>query len=106
MVYLVIKSLEVSETEVFMVTGSLTKDMNSTNDCYRANSIRVLSRILDPSMAIQVDRYLKTAIVDKNPFVSSSALVCGINLTKSVPEVVKRWINETQETVQSKHQMV
>merc|ERR1719181_1794553 len=41
-----------------------------------------------------------------NPFVASSALVCGINLTRTVPDVVKRWVNETQESVQSKHQMV
>merc|ERR1719482_190868 len=57
-------------------------------------------------MVAQIDRYLKTAIVDKNPFVASSALVCGINLTNTVPEVVKRWVNEIQETVSSKHAMV
>jgi len=106
MVYLVTKELEPSEQEVFMIMSCLIKDMNSKNDCFRANSIRVLSRILDPAMAAQIDRYLKTAIVDKNPFVASSALVCGINLTRTVPEVVKRWANETNETVQSKHQMV
>merc|ERR1719326_1385168 len=106
MVCVLIKDLEPSEAESFIITSSLIKDMNSKNDSFRANSIRVLSRILDPAMAAQIDRYLKTAIVDKNPFVASSALVCGINLTKTVPDVVKRWVNETQETVQSKHQMV
>merc|ERR1719326_1024317 len=106
MVCVLIKDLEPSEAESFIITSSLIKDMNCKNDCFRANSIRVLSRILDPAMAAQIDRYLKTAIVDKNPFVASSALVCGMNLTKTVPDVVKRWVNETQETVQSKHQMV
>jgi len=106
MVYLVCKELEANEQEVFMLCSCLIKDMNSKNDCFRANSIRVLSRIIDPAMVAQIDRYLKTAIVDKNPFVASSALVCGMNLTKTVPDVVKRWVNETQETVQSKHQMV
>jgi coatomer protein complex subunit gamma len=106
MVYLVTKELEPSEQEVFMIMSCLIKDMNSKNDCFRANSIRVLGRILDPAMAAQIDRYLKTAIVDKNPFVASSALVCGVTLTRTVPDVVKRWVNETQETVQSKHQMV
>ena len=56
-------------------------------------------------MAAQIDRYLKTAIVDKNPFVSSSALVCGMTLHATVPDVVKRWVNEIQETVNSKHSM-
>eukprot|EP00437_Effrenium_voratum_P041885 CAMPEP_0181477176 /NCGR_PEP_ID=MMETSP1110-20121109/42084_1 /TAXON_ID=174948 /ORGANISM="Symbiodinium sp., Strain CCMP421" /LENGTH=918 /DNA_ID=CAMNT_0023602475 /DNA_START=89 /DNA_END=2845 /DNA_ORIENTATION=- len=106
MVYLVIKELEPSDQEVFICMSCLIKDMNSKNDCFRANSIRVLSRVLDPAMAAQIDRYLKTAIVDKNPFVSSSALVCGMTLHATVPDVVKRWVNEIQETVNSKHSMV
>mmetsp|Transcript_108883 Transcript_108883/g.192559 ORF Transcript_108883/g.192559 Transcript_108883/m.192559 type:complete len:927 (+) Transcript_108883:86-2866(+) len=106
MVYLIAKELEPSEQEVFMMMSCLIKDMNSKNDCFRANSIRVMSRILDPAMAAQIDRYLKTAIVDKNPFVASSALVCGISLTRTTPEVVKRWVNEVQTTVQSPHHMV
>eukprot|EP00922_Rhytidocystis_sp_ex-Travisia-forbesii_P037494 GHVS01055872.1.p1 GENE.GHVS01055872.1~~GHVS01055872.1.p1 ORF type:complete len:858 (+),score=150.16 GHVS01055872.1:321-2894(+) len=106
MVYLLIKSLEVNETEVFIVTSSLTKDMNCANDCYRANAIRVLSKIVDPSMAAQIERYLKTAIVDKNPFVASSALLCGIQLLRTAPEVVRRWVNEVSESVSSKHPMV
>lgn len=106
MVYLIIKELDPTESEVFICMSCLIKDMNSKNDCFRANSIRVMSRILDPAMAAQIDRYLKTAIVDKNPFVASSALVCGINLMKTAPEVVKRWVNEIQETVNSKHSMV
>lgn len=106
MLYLMIKELEPSENEVFICMSCLIKDMNSKNDSFRANSIRVLSRILDPAMAAQIDRYLKTAIVDKNPFVASSALVCGINLVRTSPDVVKRWVNEIQETVGSKHAMV
>eukprot|EP00930_Biecheleria_cincta_P060684 TRINITY_DN462_c0_g1_i1.p1 TRINITY_DN462_c0_g1~~TRINITY_DN462_c0_g1_i1.p1 ORF type:complete len:944 (-),score=203.64 TRINITY_DN462_c0_g1_i1:195-2975(-) len=106
MVYLVIKELEPSEQEVFICMSCLIKDMNSKNDCFRANSIRVLARVLDPTMAAQIDRYLKTAIVDKNPFVASSALVCGMTLHINVPDVVKRWVNEIQETVNSKHSMV
>eukprot|EP00437_Effrenium_voratum_P035611 CAMPEP_0181481466 /NCGR_PEP_ID=MMETSP1110-20121109/44330_1 /TAXON_ID=174948 /ORGANISM="Symbiodinium sp., Strain CCMP421" /LENGTH=286 /DNA_ID=CAMNT_0023606967 /DNA_START=7 /DNA_END=863 /DNA_ORIENTATION=+ len=106
MVYLVIKELEPSDQEVFICMSCLIKDMNSKNDCFRANSIRVLSRVLDPAMAAQIDRYLKTAIVDKNPFVASSALVCGMTLHATVPDVVKRWVNEIQETVNSKHSMV
>mmetsp|Transcript_92996 Transcript_92996/g.259075 ORF Transcript_92996/g.259075 Transcript_92996/m.259075 type:complete len:927 (+) Transcript_92996:124-2904(+) len=106
MVYLVIKELDPSEEEVFIVNQCLIRDMNSKNDCFRANSLRVLSRILDATMAAQIDRYLKTAIVDKNPFVASSALVCGINLVKTAPDVVKRWVNEIQETVNSKHSTV
>jgi coatomer protein complex subunit gamma len=106
MVFLVIKELEPPDEIAFIVASSLIKDMNGKNDCFRANSIRVLSRVLDPSMVAQIDRYLKTAIVDKNPFVASSALVCGMTLNRTVPDVVKRWVSEIQETTGSKHAMV
>lgn len=51
-------------------------------------------------------RYLKAAIVDKNPFVASSALVTGIGLMKVVPEIIRRWVNEIQETVLSSQGLV
>lgn len=35
------------------------KDMNSKNDLYRANAIRVLCRIIDSQMLLQIERYLK-----------------------------------------------
>eukprot|EP00904_Undaria_pinnatifida_P003330 jgi/Undpi1/12999/HiC_scaffold_7.g02663.m1 len=108
MMYLFIK--EVAETcdpdDVIIVTSSLTKDMNSSEDLYRANSIRVLSRIIDATMLGAIERYLKQAIVDKNALVSSSALVSGILLYKISPEVVRRWVNEVQEAVTSQHEMV
>lgn len=107
MVYLLIKNLPVSEKEIFIVTSSLTKDMNSANDCYRANAIRVMSKIIDLSMATQIERYLKTAIVDKNPFVSCSALLCGLNLYSKVScDIVKKWVNEISECINNKNPMI
>lgn len=56
------------------------KDMNSKTDMYRANAIRVLCRIIDGTLLTQIERYLKQAIVDKNPVVASAALVSGIHI--------------------------
>jgi coatomer protein complex subunit gamma len=50
-------------------------------------------------MLSQVDRFFKQAIVDKNAFTSSSALVAGIHLFKLGPDVIRRWVNEVQEAV-------
>lgn len=111
------------------------KDMNSKIDMYRANAIRVLCRIIDGTLLTQIERYLKQAIVDKNPVVSSAALVSGLHMLKvsfvhqmtkfiglfpsvrfrlihfhscfqSNPEIVKRWSNEVQEAVQSRAALV
>ncbi|CAN1164303.1 Coatomer subunit gamma [Linum perenne] len=95
-----------SFTKVIIVTSSLMKDMNSKTDMYRANAIRVLCRITDGVLLTQIERYLKQAIVDKNPVVASAALVSGIHLLQTNPEVVKRWSNEVQEAVQSRAALV
>ncbi|XP_024367632.1 coatomer subunit gamma-2 [Physcomitrium patens] len=106
MVYIMIKEISPSSDEVIIVTSSLMKDMNSKTDLYRANAIRVLCRITDGGLLGQIERYLKQAVVDKNPVVSSAALVSGIHLLQSNPEIVKRWSNEVQEAVQSKAPLV
>ncbi|ERN17499.1 coatomer subunit gamma-2 [Amborella trichopoda] len=106
MVYLIIKELSPSADEVIIVTSSLMKDMNSKTDMYRANAIRVLCRITDGTLLGQIERYLKQAIVDKNPVVASAALVSGIHLLQTNPEIVKRWSNEVQEAVQSRAALV
>ncbi|GFP97320.1 coatomer subunit gamma-2, partial [Phtheirospermum japonicum] len=106
MVYLIIKELSPSSDEVIIVTSSLMKDMNSRTDMYRANAIRVLCRITDGTLLTQIERYLKQAIVDKNPVVASAALVSGIHLLQTNPEIVKRWSNEVQEAVQSRAALV
>ncbi|KAH0462371.1 hypothetical protein IEQ34_009946 [Dendrobium chrysotoxum] len=107
MVYLMIKEISPSADEVIIVTSSLMKDMNSkTDDMYRANAIRVLCRITDGTLLTQIERYLKQAIVDKNPVVASAALVSGIHLLQTNPEIVKRWTNEVQEAIQSRASLV
>ncbi|KAJ6838328.1 coatomer subunit gamma-2 [Iris pallida] len=106
MVYLMIKELSPSSDEVIIVTSSLMKDVNSKTDMYRANAIRVLCRITDGTLLTQIERYLKQAIVDKNPVVASAALVSGVHLLQTNPEIVKRWSNEVQEAVNSRAALV
>ena len=105
MVYVLLKDISEGATSVFMVTNSLSKDMQSKNDSYRANAIRV-SRILDAGTVAQIDRYLKAAVVDKSPFVASAALVCGVALAHSAPEMIRRWVNEVGEALNSRNPMV
>jgi len=71
LVYLVLKELVGLANDVIFVTNSLQKDINSKTDLYRANAIRVLCRITDSTTLGQVERYIKQAIVYKEPYVSS-----------------------------------
>ena len=106
MVYLCLKDICPGSDEVIIVTSSLMKDMNSTVDLYRANAIRVLRTIIDSQLLVQIERYFKQAIVDKEPVVASAALVAGLHLLRGNAEVVKRWAGEVQEAVSNRSAMV
>jgi len=102
LMYLVIKELKPDSDCVIIVTSTLTKDMNASNDLFRANAIRVLCTITDTAMLANIERYLKQAIVDKQPLVASAALVAGMKLMKTSPEVVRRWVNEINQAATDK----
>jgi coatomer protein complex subunit gamma len=80
--------------------------MTGREDAYRPPAIRALCRIIDGSMLQTIERYLKQAIVDKNPAVSSAALVSSLHLMRKSPDVVRRWVNEVQEAVSNENHMV
>lgn len=65
-------------------------------DLYRAAAIRALCSITDSTMLQAIERYMKQAIVDKNPAVSSAALVSALHLSSNAPDLVRRWANEAQ----------
>ena len=110
MTYLFIK--EVAEStepgSVIIVIQTLTKDISSNVDLYRANAIRVLCKIIEASFLGQIDRYIKEAVVDRNPLVAASALICGNQMAqeKEKMDVIKRWSSEVQEMVNNKAEMV
>jgi len=108
LVYLGIKELAGIAEDVIIVTSSLTKDMTGKEDCYRAAAIRALCCITDPVMLQAIERYMKQAIVDRNAAISSAALVSSLHLSRTGGgmEVVKRWVNEVQESLSSDSVMV
>ena len=106
MVYLVIKEICPSAEEIMIVTNSLMKDMNSNNDLYHANAIRVLYNIIDSSLLQQIERFFKQSVVSRDAVVATAALVAGLRLAPNNMEIIKRWSNEIQEAVQSRNAMV
>lgn len=96
LVYLTIKELSSMAQDVIIVTSSLTKDMTGKEDLYRAAAIRALCSITDSTMLQAIERYMKQAIVDKNPAVSSAALVSALHLSTTNPDLVRHWVMEAQ----------
>ncbi|OTA62860.1 Coatomer, gamma subunit [Hypoxylon sp. EC38] len=102
MVHLIIKELAHSAEDIIMVTSTIMKDTGGSTDAiYRPNAIRALCRIIDATTVQSIERVMKTAIVDKNPSVSSAALVSSYHLLPIAKDVVRRWQSETQEAAAS-----
>jgi len=87
MTYLFLK--EVAEStqsgEIIIVTASLTKDMNSPVDMFRANAIRVLCKIVEANMLTQIERYVKQAVVDRDDQVAAAALMSADQMAQNDP---------------------
>ncbi|CAD6891270.1 unnamed protein product [Tilletia laevis] len=103
MTYLSIKELTPISDDTIMIIASILKDMQpNTEVIYRPNAIRALTRVVDPSMVQGLERFFKTAILDKNSFISSAALVSSYHLNIGSRDVVKRWANEASEAINPK----
>ncbi|OMJ30220.1 Coatomer subunit gamma-2 [Smittium culicis] len=103
MVYYAIKELSEISQDVIMVTSSLMKDMQpKSDDMYRAKAIRALCKITDISMLPGIERFIKSAIVDKNQAISSSALVSSYHLYGRARDIIRRWSGEVQEVLSGK----
>jgi len=102
LVYLIIKEIPPTPEEVIIVISSLMKDINSAEFAEgKGQAIRVLCKVTDVSLLGQIERYIKQGIVDKDPAVSSAALVSGLHLLRAGNDLVKRWVNEVQEAATS-----
>ncbi|ORM40711.1 Coatomer subunit gamma [Babesia sp. Xinjiang] len=106
LVYLLIKSIHANETEIFIVTSSLTKDVNSPNQIYRANAIRAMCLVVKSNVASQVERYIKSSLVDRDAYVCSSALLCCIRIFMQMPQIVRRWVGEAATCLTNTNEMV
>eukprot|EP01132_Coremiostelium_polycephalum_P004659 gene4659-5821_t len=106
LMYLLLKEFSPLSQDAIIVISSLTKDMSHKIELYRANAIRILCKITDSFILPQIERYFKQSIVEKDPYVSSAALVSSIHLLKVSPDIVKRWANEVQEASSNQSRMV
>jgi len=107
MCYLTIKAMASMTENAFIITQSLTKDMNGKNDSFRGASVRALCAIMDNSTIMSIERYMKQSIVDKSPNVASAALVSAFHLARrGNQDIVKRWVNEAQEATSADNTMV
>ncbi|EDO16469.1 hypothetical protein Kpol_1066p36 [Vanderwaltozyma polyspora DSM 70294] len=98
-VYLAIKELSGISEDVLMATSSIMKDVQNGSDLIKPNAIRSLTVVLDESTAFSAERLLKSAVVSKNPTISSASLTASYHLLPISETTIKRFTNEAQEAV-------
>ncbi|ODV85710.1 hypothetical protein CANARDRAFT_7086 [[Candida] arabinofermentans NRRL YB-2248] len=101
LVYLATKELCAISDDILMATASIMKDIQNGEIVYKPNAVRTLARVLDGTTIHAAERAMRNCVVDKNPNVSSAALVSSYHLLPVAKDVVKRWTNETQEAITS-----
>lgn len=72
-----------AQPSIYIVTSSLMKDIHHKNAHFRRNSLRVIPMVIDPSNLVQVDRYIKNLLNDKDTSVASGALISGLHMFAS-----------------------
>lgn len=97
--YLAVKELLHTASNVMMLTSSIMRDIQGAESVCKPNALRALAKVVDASTATVTERTFKNAVVDRNPVVSSAALVALYSLLPIARDLVKRLANETLETV-------
>ena len=81
--------------------SQLTKDVGQNeNEMFKANALRVLTKIIDDLYVQSLEKYLKQGLIDKSTHVVSASLVSLVNLYKKGGhslDVVKKMVNELQD---------
>ena len=75
--------------------------MMSENNMYKANALRVLTKIADKSNIMSIEKMVKTSMVDKSTHVKSSALVSSLSFLEKHPEMVKKMVGDIQNNLLS-----
>ncbi|CAD8045387.1 unnamed protein product [Paramecium sonneborni] len=102
MIYLMIKEFK-DENSMYVVISCLAKDITSKNDLFRINALRTLPYVLDQSNLVQLDRYLKNAILEKSQPISSAALIAGLQIFRISSDFIRKWTNEVADRLNSKY---
>lgn len=101
LLYLAIKELSRSANDIIMVISSLIQDINTVT-LFRAEALRCLGTVIDPSMVSGIERLFKQAMMaDKNPNEISSSFCTSIHLFKQNEELLRRWSPDISAICQS-----
>ncbi|KAM3127660.1 hypothetical protein pb186bvf_020257 [Paramecium bursaria] len=103
MIYKILKVLYLSQLDYDV--QSVLKDLISTNDFIRQNALKLIPQIMEESILMQLEKYVKIvinlivlqALQDHRLIISNTALMVGFNIVEKFPNIIMRWYPEIIE---------
>ncbi|KAG5500595.1 hypothetical protein JKF63_03690 [Porcisia hertigi] len=100
--YILMKELSPLVEQSFIASNALMMDIKKKGDSDKSSAIRALYAIMDSSMYTSMDRTIVECLTSRNPSVVTAALVTGIHMSNTVPEMPRKWATQLNEVLRDR----
>nr|CCC95760.1 unnamed protein product [Trypanosoma congolense IL3000] len=99
--YVLMKELSPMVEQSFIASNSLMSDIKSTNDTSKCNGIRTLFKVMNSTLYASMDRTIVESLTSQSSKVVSAALVVGLHIAQTHPEMARKWGTQLTEVLRS-----
>ncbi|KEG12437.1 putative coatomer gamma subunit [Trypanosoma grayi] len=99
--YVLMKELSPLVEQRFIASNSLMIDIKSNNDASKCNGIRTLFKVMNSSLYASMDRTIVEALTSQSSNVVCAALVTGLHIAQTHPDMAKKWGTQLTEVLRS-----
>ncbi|CAJ1029129.1 Adaptin N terminal region/HEAT repeats/Coatomer gamma subunit appendage platform subdomain/Coatomer subunit gamma-1 C-terminal appendage platform, putative [Leishmania lindenbergi] len=100
--YILMKELSPLVEQSFIASNALMMDIKKKGDSDKSCAIRALYAIMDSSMYNSMDRTIVECMTSRNPSVVTAALVTGIHMSNTLPEMPRKWATQLNEVLRER----
>ncbi|KPI84302.1 putative coatomer gamma subunit [Leptomonas seymouri] len=100
--YILMKELSPLVEQSFIASNALMMDIKKKGDSDKSCAIRTLYSVMDSSMYNSMDRTIVECMTSRNPNVVTAALVTGIHMSHTQPEMPRKWATQLNEVMRER----
>lgn len=100
--YILMKELSPLVEQSFIASNALMMDIKKKGDSDKSSAIRALYSVMDSSMYSSMDRTIVECMTSRNPNVVTAALVTGIHMSHTQPEMPRKWATQLNEVMRER----
>ncbi|CCW62239.1 unnamed protein product [Phytomonas sp. EM1] len=100
--YVLMKELGPLVERSFIASNSIMLDIKNSSGSAKSNALRTLYAVMDRDMYTTVDRTILECITSQSPVVVMAALVTGIHISNTNPEMPRKWATQLTEVMKGR----